>query len=402
MIRGIKIISRQVYRRHVLSFGYIFMVCLPIVLAIIGSIIFSESNSNKNTYVTIISNDKDIQNTINRSIPNESGLKYKNNFNDLSDAKKALTNKQIDSIFYMDVKQNRTSITYWGNNYKITKYQDLIINYLDKLNTENKIINSNISNQEKINILSPIKVKGISRTSSKQNIQSAVVTVISLLLSVLLIFYCQMISQEIVSEKGTHIVEVILSSMSPASHFYGKFLGITYLFLTQLVVYLFVFPVIAFTIIKSNLINQTYIKLLWNNRNILFSFPVVYTILFGILGIFLYMALSSLVASMVTRLDQVGEAIIPILLLSLFSYYLGMVLMTHKTFLILNVVSYIPFLSQNLMPIRLANGDIPNVTAISTLIITFVIALVFMYETMKIYSINILQYNRKKIILRKI
>lgn len=132
----------------------------------------------------MITNDESVQNTIDKSVPAEIGLKYKNNFKELSDAKRALRNKQIDSIFYMDLKSDPTTITYWRSNYKVTNYQNRIINYLTKMNMEKKIIDSNISNQEKNSILNPIKIKEIPKVNSKSNISSAVIVITSLLESV--------------------------------------------------------------------------------------------------------------------------------------------------------------------------------------------------------------------------
>lgn len=73
---------------------------------------------------------------------------------------------------------------------------------------------------------------------------------ISFAMFMIILMYAQIISQEVASEKGTRIMEVILSSTSAEKHFYGKIMGIFMVILAQIGVYILT-AVMAFQVVKN-------------------------------------------------------------------------------------------------------------------------------------------------------
>src|SRR5699024_7199776 len=61
--------------------------------------------------------------------------------------------------------------------------------------------------------------------------------VVGIAVFIFIINYASIIAQEIASEKGTRIMEIILSSVSSSVHFFGKLVGILLVCLTQVVIY---------------------------------------------------------------------------------------------------------------------------------------------------------------------
>ena len=78
---------------------------------------------------------------------------------------------------------------------------------------------------------------------------------ITILLFVFISSYSSIIAQEIASEKGTRIMEVILSSTKAQTHFYGKLTGVILVALTQIFIY-----GVAFVLGYSQLKNLDFMK----------------------------------------------------------------------------------------------------------------------------------------------
>ena len=68
-------------------------------------------------------------------------------------------------------------------------------------------------------------------------VQYVVSYVATIVLFIIILTYAQIIAQEIASEKGTRIMEVILSSTTAQKHFYGKLTGVLLVALTQMALY---------------------------------------------------------------------------------------------------------------------------------------------------------------------
>src|SRR5699024_7117140 len=68
-------------------------------------------------------------------------------------------------------------------------------------------------------------------------VQYAISYAATIILFIIILTYSQIIAQEIASEKGTRIMEVILSSTTAQKHFYGKLTGVLLVALTQMALY---------------------------------------------------------------------------------------------------------------------------------------------------------------------
>jgi ABC-2 type transport system permease protein len=107
----------------------------------------------------------------------------------------------------------------------------------------------------------------------------------TILLFVFIMTYAGIIAQEIASEKGTRIMEVILSSTRAQTHFYGKLFGILLVALTQMVVYAVAFA-ISYNWVKDMEVVKTFLANI-SLQAILGNF-LIFTLIFVLLGIFIY------------------------------------------------------------------------------------------------------------------
>lgn len=206
-----------------------------------------------------------------------------------------------------------------------------------------------------------------------------------------IITYASIIAQEIASEKGTRIMEVILSSVSAKTHFYGKLTGILLVALTQLLVYGLGVG-ISFIWLKENPFIQGFLST-YPLTTILNGF-LGYTLIYLLFGVFIYAVLAALCGSLVSKVEDVSKAILPVTYLSLAGYIVGLTLGANSPdHIIIKISSYIPFLSSYTMPIRLAYGLAATSEVLLSLSLLIVSILLLVMLSSRMYKANVLIYN---------
>ena len=222
-------------------------------------------------------------------------------------------------------------------------------------------------------------------------IQNVVSSIVSVFLLLIIMTYSQIIAQEIASEKGTRIMEVILSSTTAQKHFYGKLTGILLVALTQMGLYAIIFG-FGYTQFKDMEIVQMFLADV--SLEMFFGPFLWYVLLFMILGILIYSILAALCGSLVNKAEDTAKAIVPVTYLSIGGYGLGLTLaVLDPSNIVLRITSYIPFLSSYIMPIRVANETAQNMEAWISLIILLVATLGLMFFSATMYKSNVLVYS---------
>ncbi len=213
----------------------------------------------------------------------------------------------------------------------------------------------------------------------------------TMILFVFIITYAGIIAQEIASEKGTRIMEVILSSTRAQTHFYGKLFGILLVAVTQLVVYAAAFAISYqwvkdVELVKSFMANVSLQELLGN--------LLIFMLIFVVLGILIYAVLAALCGSLVNKAEDTSKVILPVTYLAMGGYFLGLSLgVMDPNNIVIRVTSYVPFLSSYIMPIRLANETVGVTGALISVAILVVTTLVLTLACAKMYKSNVLVYN---------
>lgn len=171
--------------------------------------------------------------------------------------------------------------------------------------------------------------------------------------------YCSLIAQEVASEKGMRIMEILLSSMSARTHFLGKIVGILLAIFTQVIVYLVIVAVfnqlLPLDSLLSSVIGQSlnWTDLLSDSRGLIIGV----LIFFGI-GIFTYTNLAALLGSLVTRVEDLQKSLTPLVLFSLVSFYIGLFSLQNVNSSLVGIASFVPGVSPFVMAYRMADETV--------------------------------------------
>ena len=249
-----------------------------------------------------------------------------------------------------------------------------------------------------------VTVNDQDQLTKKQEDGAAVQMIIGFACTIILFLfianYANIIAQEIATEKGSRIMEIILSSTKASTHYYGKIMGVILVGLTQMAVYI---PVFLFGLYQFKDNEQLAPFLASVDFGAHFSWTlflnIVLVALFVLTGIVQYAVLSAVAGSLVNRAEETSKAIMPVMYLAMIGYFGGLVFsFTNTQSPILTITSYIPYWSSFAMPLRIVNEVVSYPGAFISLALNIVISTVVMVLSAKMYKANVLVYNDRGIL----
>ncbi|MBU5362822.1 ABC transporter permease [Enterococcus raffinosus] len=392
------IIIKDVYKKNVKSTAFLIMILAPFLLMgifYLSQYFFGDANDiNK---IGIVSD----QPAIAEQLAKTKNDDYK--FKVITSDKKAqaqLEDKKIDA--YLDLKMGSDQVS--GKLYSKTSLgtstEMQLQQILSSMQANIRASQLNLTTAQVQKVMEPAKfestkvifengkMKNDGGDSGTQFILSFLTTII---MFVFIVSYSSIIAQEIASEKGTRIMEVLLSSMKAKTHYYGKLLGVLLVALTQLLIY-----GVAIVLGYRQFKDMDMVKDLLSNVSIkaLLGSGAFVIITFMLVGLFLYAVLSALCGSLVSKPEDTAKAIQPVTYLSMIGYMLSLILGTSDpTNVIIKVTSYIPFLSSYSMPLRLASGTVALSSAFVSLAILVLFTILLTLFSAQLYKSNVLVYS---------
>ena len=274
------------------------------------------------------------------------------------------------------------------------------------------ILDSNIPIETLNNIYSEVDIERIyledNKNSDDENafmITTTVFPVLILPIFMLTIFIVQMVGAEVNDEKSTRGMEIIISNVSPKTHFFSKIIASNLFVLLQstlLILFgalgLFIRNKIGGTQITggiSNVVSDVLEKFLNSGigANLIYIIPLV--VVLTVLTFIAYSALAAILASMTTNIEDFQQLQTPIMLISLAGYYLAMMAGVFEGATFIKILSYVPFISAILSPSLLVLGQISIIDVIASIIIIILTNYLLIKYGLKIYKVGILNYSSK-------
>lgn len=223
----------------------------------------------------------------------------------------------------------------------------------------------------------------------------------------LVIFLVQMIGTEINEEKTTKSMEIIISNVSPKTHFFSKVLASNVFVLMQgalLLIYggigLLVKALFGTSSSSSSLTNT--FNDIWSSlgqMGIMDRLPeiIISALVLMILSFIAYSLIAGILASMTVNMEDFQQIQTPIMMVCLLGYYLSIMAGVFNGSTFIRVLSYVPFISCLLSPALLVIGQIGIFDVlISVLLLIGTIFLMIKYG-FRIYKVGILNYSTDKI-----
>ena len=319
------------------------------------------------------------------SLKSTNGLNF--DYQDEASAQAAIKDEKLKGYLTIDQEDSVLKAVYHGE----TSLEIAIkLGVTSKLNELQDQLNRSAAN------LSQEQEKRLSQTvdftekidESKENkkiVQTIAAAGLGFFLYMILITYASVTAQEVASEKGTKIMEVVFSSIRASHYFYARMLALLLVILTHIGIYV-VGGLAAILLFKDlPILAQSGIL---NHIGEAFSLN---TLLFVLVSLFMYVVLAAFLGSMVSRPEDAGKALSPLMILIIGGFFGVTALGAAGDNLILKIGSYIPFISTFFMPFRAINGYANGLEAWISLAITVIFAVVATGFIGRMYASLVLQ-----------
>lgn len=405
------IIIEEVYKKNVFSWSFVMLLLSPIlmvaVVGIISAIIGMATASDSIGTVSIIGASDQTATALEAEDDGQNQLILDQ---EIEEAQEDLANETIDGYLLIDESDPEAINaefyrTNTGKNISTTGFQ----NVLETIQLTNRSQALGLSEEESNHLLdSNVSIHNQTidlesgTTESSQDIQSMVRTglayAVSIIVFLFVMNYISIISQEIAVEKGSRIMEIVLSSISPTTHFMGKMIGIFLVLLTQVAFYAVLIGMVFITVMNTPLPeelnvllgDETITSLLSGSASI-----IGWSAMLAFLGIVTYSVLGAFLGSLVSNVQDVNKMITPIILLSLVGFYIGMFGLGFSNNILVRIASQIPFFTPFVMPFRIAAETVSTTELVLSVIISLIFSILCLWVSANFYKSNVLTYSDK-------
>ncbi len=321
----------------------------------------------------------------------EDGLKGTNGINfdykDEASAQAAIKDEKIKGYLTIDQEDSVLKAVYHGETSLETGIKIAVTNKLNELQYQLNRSAANLSQEQEKRLAQTVDFteKIDESKENKKMVQTIAAAGLGFFLYMILITYASVTAQEVASEKGTKIMEVVFSSIQASHYFYARMLALLLVILTHIGIYV-VGGLAAILLFKDlPILAQSGIL---NHLGDAFSLN---TLLFVLVSLFMYVVLAAFLGSMVSRPEDSGKALSPLMILIIAGFVGVTALGATGDNLVLKIGSYIPFISTFFMPFRAINGYASGLEAWISLAITVVFAVTATAFIGRMYASLVLQ-----------
>ncbi|RLL45000.1 ABC transporter permease [Oceanobacillus piezotolerans] len=285
--------------------------------------------------------------------------------------------------------------TYYANTISETGMQSFFEQQLQQLKIIMASQQSGMDPATLMEINSPVSFEVVpldeaAKTSEELNQARGIVYIMLFVLYIAVMSYGQMIMTDVANEKSSRVMEILVSSAPAITHMFAKIIGIALVGLTQVGALVLV----GYFLIQSKqdeLMGGIFEYLGFQDVSISIY---IYAIVFFLLGYLLYATLAATLGSLVSRVEDAGQMMIPMIFLIMIAFFIAMFGLNAPDTTLVTVTSYIPFFSPMIMFMRVGMLDVPVwEVAISIGILIATIILLAAIGA-RIYKGGVLMYGR--------
>ena len=332
-----------------------------------------------------------------------------------ADDVKKFIEEQEEKPYVIEFKpsDNVVDVTLYSEGYIDTIEYQLLATSINSTKQNYALQESDIDMEELNKIYSNVNIErqfvkddAKSEDEAMETIMSTVFPIVILPFFMLTIFLVQMIGAEVNDEKSTKSMEIIISSVSPKTHFFAKVIAGNLFVIIQGAL-LFVFGGIGLFI--RNLVGGSNItggvgteisdilNSILNTSGLMdkLIYIIPLTLVLMLLTFLAYSLLAGILASMTTNTEDFQQLQTPIMIISLAGYYLAMMAGMFEGSILIKIISYIPLLSAILSPSLLVMGQIGIIDVIISIILTIGFIYLLIKYGLRVYKVGILNYSSK-------
>ena len=354
------VVAKMVFKKRVLSPTYYWMILAPILLIVIGigfTKYIDNQNSDHKAIIAVVA-DKNIQEVLKKQKTSTYKVNSKINTHNKNKLKIDLADGVVDGIIYINNDFSEVSYKYNASTNSTDPTNELKKN-ITLLKSQYMASKAGLSENQWQNILKDVKIQKeninyegntvkLNNSESAQYFSEFAVIIAFFFLT----SYISITGAEIGNEKGNHLIEGLTAAIPADKHYAGKMLGIFYLIGFQLIIY-GLLGGLGYLILKN-----MHEKLIDLNKYLsgINAQYIIIVVMLTVVSLALYVFLAAIFASFVSRVEDISQATSSVASLMLIPYFLSFLTQSNPNLAISKILSYFPYMSQGLMPVRIARG----------------------------------------------
>lgn len=338
----------------------------------------SMAKNNKVAVVTTVP-------SVAEGLKNVNGVNF--DYKDEASAKEAIKDEKLKGYLTIDQEDSVLKAVYHGETSLENGIKFAVTGTLNELQNQLNRSTASLSQEQEKRLAQTIQFteKIDEAKENKKFIQTMAAGALGFFLYMILITYAGVTAQEVASEKGTKIMEVVFSSIRASHYFYARMMALFLVILTHIGIYV-VGGLAAILLFKDlPFLAQSGVL---DHLGDAFSLN---TLFFILVSLFMYVVLAAFLGSMVSRPEDSGKALSPLMILIIGGFFGVTALGAAGDNLILKIGSYIPFISTFFMPFRAINGYANGLEAWISLAITIAFAVTATVFIGRMYASLVLQ-----------
>lgn len=209
---------------------------------------------------------------------------------------------------------------------------------------------------------------------------------VSYVLFFIIITYSSMIATEVATEKSSRVMELIVSSVNPIVQMFGKLVGIALVALIN-ILSIVVALIIGVTIGGNNFLDYL-------SGDFIDISLIGYALLVLVLGYFLFGGIAAMLGALVSRTEDVQQAVQPLIYLAMIGFFLVTFGLNNADAAFMTVASYIPFFTPQLLVMRIGSGVIAGWEIALLIAILLVSVVLVNYLAARVYKGGVLMYGK--------
>lgn len=388
------------FKKIVLSKGY--LISTGIMAIILAGVFFLPQlisdlklfGSADNTPVALIKTDytksETLVQTIHAALPD-----YEVKLTDKSteEAKKEVVDDKAK--FFIEANHDLTEVTEYskiGFSEASVREVQSIDAIVKNLRQSDLLAEQNLAPAAIAKVLNP-DVKINLETVNKNGAASVIYTfVLIYALYMAITFYGSHVMNSVVTEKTSRAMEVLATSVKPNALLFGKIISTSLAGLIQIAAII----IEAFICVKISSVNNPNFPV----NQIISNIPtqiLVYMLIFFLLGFLIYSFLYGAFASTVSKIDELGSAVMPVQIIIIFTFFVTMsAINSGNADTPFNVfLSYFPFTAPMMMFTRAIISNVSTLEIILSILVLIVSTYFIGWLSARIYRVGILMYGEK-------
>ena len=319
--------------------------------------------------------------------------------------KDRVKNKEIKG--YLDFETE--GLTFPAVTYKSEKLMDTgktssLSGALQAIKADIILSGANLTDEQRAALAQPVQIEAVQittvegtgsigekgKTVEEQALAYGLVYALIVVLFMGIMITGQLIATEVTAEKSSRVMEILVTSVAPLTQMFGKIIGMFLVGLLQIGVYIAVFIV---NVMLPH--NQEMLQDLNINLSSVDPMLIVFAVIFYLTGYFLYATLYAAVGSIVSRTEELGQAVMPLTMLSLAAFYVGIFGASQPYASFVEITSFIPFFTPFVMFLRIGLADPALWEVLLSLGILLATILALGWLSAKIYRTGVLMYGKR-------